>query len=505
MVAPLDGLPFVCAGTGEVGRAAAQLLEALGADVVQVDTVHSRGHAAQIAALEPIGAIDGAAPTFSEHGVFEDPPFAVVRLATIDAAAAWAASGALALTGPAERAPLPMNPRLAVRLLAAGAVAQLLAACREVELDVDPLALLGERAAFAGFGRQGSTSVGGNCHLVEAADGWVALNLARADDVALLPALLDGAVEVDAPWTQVLAAVRRCTRAQLDARAALLGFPLGAVPDRADRSSVPRSPFVIGREQSASRTARLRPTTENAMAYPASRAPLVVDLSSLWAGPLAASLLRDTGARVIKVESLRRPDGARRGPAAFYDVLNYGKECLALEFDDASDRAVLVNLLERADVVIEGSRPRAMQQLGIDAHAIAQVHGTTWISITGHGRGPDAAARVAFGDDAAAAAGLVVGRPPNFVGDAIADPITGLYATCAALAALVGRRGQVIDVALVRCAAFACGGDGEADQAGLVHAPGAPHARHGRGPAFALGAHTAQLRAEFGATSSLRE
>ncbi len=522
MVAPLDGLPFVCVGTAGVARAAGRLLEALGAEVVHIETVHSSGHAAQIAALEPIGAIDGSAkgrvgappPPAGSHGVFDDPPFAVVRLASVDVDAAWAFSGALALTGPAEGAPLPMGSTVAVQLLAAGAVVQLLAACREVELEIDPLALLGERAASAGFGRQGATSVGGNCHLVAASDGWVALNLARADDVALLPALLDGAVAPDAPWSSVLAAVARCSRAWLDERAALLGFPLGVVP-AADEARPPRSPYVIGHAAAGSHATRLRPTTENAMAFPASRTPLVVDLSSLWAGPLAASLLRDAGARVIKVESVGRPDGARRGPASFYDLLNHGKECVALDFGDADDRALLSRMVERADVVIEGSRPRAMHQLGIDAHAIAAAHGTAWISITGHGRDADAGTRVAFGDDAAAAAGLVVGEPPCFVGDAIADPITGLYAACAGLAALVGRRGQVIDASLVRCAAYARGdglSDGEGiggagtvgDETGGGHAVGEPHARPGHGRAAGSGAHDASLRAEFGAPSSLR-
>ncbi|CAB4819923.1 MAG: CoA transferase [Actinobacteria bacterium] len=517
MVAPLDGLPFVCVGTGQVGRAAGQLLEALGAEVVHVATVHSRGHAAQIAALEPIGAIDGSAAPFGTSapigapGVFHDPPFAVVRLAAVDAGAAWAASGALALTGPADGAPFGfgVGSSVAVQLLAAGAVAQLLAACREVQLEIDPLALLGERAASAGFGRQGATSVGGNCHLVRAADGWVALNLARADDVALLPALLDATVEPDAPWPNVLAAVAARTRAELDERAALLGFPLGVVPDHDDLRGTRRSPYVIGRAEGGSPSARLRPGYANALAYPASRTPLVIDLSSLWAGPLAASLLGQAGARVIKVESVRRPDGARRGPAAFCDLLNHGKECAAFDFDDAADRAVLHRMVERADIVIEGSRPRAMQQIGIDAHVVAAEHGTTWISITGHGRGATDETRVAFGDDAAAAAGLVVGDPPVFVGDAIADPITGIYATCAALAALVGRRGQVIDVSLVRSAAYARGRDRVGREPAEVapignHLVGAPHARSRRGSASLAGADTVRLRAEFGASSSLR-
>ena len=103
----------------------------------------------------------------------------------------------------------------------------------------------------------------------------------------------------------------------------------------------------------------------------------------------------------------------------------------------------------------------------------------------------------------------MVGDPPVFVGDAIADPITGIYATCAALAALVGRRGQVIDVSLVRSAAYARGRDRVGREPAEVapvgnHLVGAPHARSRRGSASLAGADTVRLRAEFGASSSLR-
>jgi hypothetical protein len=226
MRAPLDGLPFLCTGTSPAVDAAAALLEALGADVVRVPVVHGPEHARRVAALEPIGAVDGTGLLVGDAG----PPFPVIEPAAVDPAAAWAASGALALTGPAGGPPLAVDPVVPARLLGAGLVVQLLAACREVALDLDPLALLGERAAITGFGRQGATSVGGVCHLVRAADGWVALNLARPDDVDALPALLEGAVGLHAPWPQVEAAIARCPVARLDEQAALLGFPLGVLP-----------------------------------------------------------------------------------------------------------------------------------------------------------------------------------------------------------------------------------------------------------------------------------
>jgi hypothetical protein len=69
--------------------------------------------------------------------------------------------------------------------------------------------------------------------------------------------------------------------------------------------------------------------------------PLVVDLSSLWAGPLCTQLLQDAGARVVKLESAARPDGARFGAPAFFDLLNAGKASVALELATQHGRDAL--------------------------------------------------------------------------------------------------------------------------------------------------------------------
>jgi crotonobetainyl-CoA:carnitine CoA-transferase CaiB-like acyl-CoA transferase len=178
---------------------------------------------------------------------------------------------------------------------------------------------------------------------------------------------------------------------------------------------------------------------------------LVVDLSSLWAGPTCARLLAWAGARVVKVESTSRPDGARLGNREFYRRLHEGHEEVALPFHTAAGRAQLRQLLMSADVVIEGSRPRALDRLGIDPHQVVADHpGAVWLAVTAHGRTGPRCQWVGFGDDAAAAGGLVEwsAGEPSFVGDAVADPLTGLAA--AALVARAVRDGGavVIDVAL---------------------------------------------------------
>jgi crotonobetainyl-CoA:carnitine CoA-transferase CaiB-like acyl-CoA transferase len=182
--------------------------------------------------------------------------------------------------------------------------------------------------------------------------------------------------------------------------------------------------------------------------------PLVVDLSSLWAGPLCTHLLALAGARVVKVESTRRLDGARSGPSAFYDLLNAGKESVAIDFTSAEGRRILGALIERADVVVESSRPRALAQLGIDAaDRVRSRRGLVWTSITGYGRDEPQSGWVAFGDDAAVAAGAAMAMSategtPLVCGDAIADPLTGMHAALAALHHWMHGESVLLDVSL---------------------------------------------------------
>jgi crotonobetainyl-CoA:carnitine CoA-transferase CaiB-like acyl-CoA transferase len=194
------------------------------------------------------------------------------------------------------------------------------------------------------------------------------------------------------------------------------------------------------------------------------RAPRVVDLSSLWAGPLCSHLLQRLGAEVIKVESPSRPDGARQGHPAFFDLLNTGKRCVAIDPRQESGREQLRALIASADIVIEGSRPRGLRQLGIDAEQLVRdSSGLSWIAISGHGRGEPQENWVAYGDDAAVAAGLsqlmfqATGQH-LICGDAIADPLTGLHAALVAWASYSSGGGRLLSLALsgvvAHCIAF---------------------------------------------------
>lgn len=313
-------------------------------------------------------------------------------------------------------------------------------------VKVDGGHLLGERAAIAGLTRRGSVSPGGMCRLVHASDGLLAVNLPRESDLELVPAWLEQGVGDD-PWETVVEGCERRRVSDLVERAALLGLAVALVPQPGE---------VADDDQSLSRHQGFPPepsvVSSTARALVRREPGLVVDLSSMWAGPLCAHLLGLAGFEVVKVESLKRPDGARGGPAAFYDLLHSGHASVALDFGERRHLAALGTLLDRADVVVESSRPRALDQLGVGPRRIlSRSPGTVWVSVTGYGRSGPWSNRVAFGDDAAAGAGMVAttdGGEPVFCGDALADPLAGLAAAAAALEMWVEGGGGLIDVAM---------------------------------------------------------
>ncbi len=249
-----------------------------------------------------------------------------------DDLAQWAASGAMALTGAPDGPPLAPPASLVPAVSDISTLITTTTTRLGRAVAVDGLALLGERAAVAGLHRQGRRSCGGATELLRCADGWLALALARSGDAELLPAWIGGVDVADR--------IRARPAGELVERAIDLGLACACLGEL--RADEPAFQLIAGPDGPP------RPELQGL---------LVVDLSALWAGPLCASVLTSAGARVVKVESLQRLDGARFGPPAFYDLLHAGQESVALDFHDAGDVATLHRLLERADVVIEASRP----------------------------------------------------------------------------------------------------------------------------------------------------
>jgi len=248
-------------------------------------------------------------------------------------------------------------------------------------------------------------------------------------------------------WDSIQSAVADASAEDLAERAGELGLAVAVVSEgdqpfdpqwrfRRDRR---HGPWIITASSQSGNTRALR---------------RVVDLSALWAGPLCASLLRRAGAEVVTVESASRPDGARRGDPELHRLLHDGNTFVTLDFNDSTGLEELHRLVDEADVVVSAARMRALQQLGLDPFTtVGQRPGLTWVAISAYGLTGPWSNRIGYGDDAAVAGGLVLHGPtPMFVADAVADPITGLYAAIAGLA-VSASSGGVIDAALRDAAA----------------------------------------------------
>jgi hypothetical protein len=362
------------------------------------------------------------------------------RCAVLD----WAASGAMMLTGQPDEAPVS-SPAPVLAMLGK-VTAELAQVTRDTGKGVraDPAELIIARAALAGFARRGRISAGGSSFLLRSADGWCGITLSRPDDLAAVPAILgvlgaDGPGSAPEPRAALAAAALTRSAADLAAAAQLLGVPAAALPAPVPLAAGGWPPW---------RAARIAPPSAGARLAGA----VVADLSSMWAGPLCARLLGLAGADVIKVESPDRPDGARSGNSEFFDWLHAGHRSLSADFRTRAGQAALRALLGAADIVIEASRPRALAALGLAPDMLTHPDGQVWLSVTGYGRAmPE---RVAFGDDAAVAGGLVgwtsegPALQPVFCADAIADPLAGVCGALAVARSVAAGGGELIDLSM---------------------------------------------------------
>jgi len=190
---------------------------------------------------------------------------------------------------------------------------------------------------------------------------------------------------------------------------------------------------------------------------------LVISLEQAVAAPFCSSRLADAGARVIKVERkgvgdfARAYDSAVNGESAYFTWLNRGKESIALDIKDEEDRAILLKMLENADVFIQNLLPGALKKLGLDSATLRQKFPRlVTCDITGYGEdGPMRNAK-AYDLLVQCESGLasVTGTPdgPGRVGVSVCDIATGMTAHAGICEALVGRdrtgEGSGISVAM---------------------------------------------------------
>lgn len=191
----------------------------------------------------------------------------------------------------------------------------------------------------------------------------------------------------------------------------------------------------------------------------------ILDLTHVLAGPFASLTLQDLGAQVIKVERPGTGDDTRsfppfkNGQSAYFATINHGKQSIALDLKDPTDREIFDALLARADVILENYRPGTMEKLGYGWEALHARHpALIYGAVSGFGHTGPEALKPAYDMVVQARGGVmsITGekdRDPVRVGASIGDIVAGMYLVQGVLAALIDRKktglGQKIDIAML--------------------------------------------------------
>jgi formyl-CoA transferase len=203
----------------------------------------------------------------------------------------------------------------------------------------------------------------------------------------------------------------------------------------------------------------------------------VLDLTRVLAGPWCAQTLADLGADVIKIERpgagddtrhwgppyLKTPDGADTREAAYYLCANRNKRSVTVDIGTPEGQNIVRELARASDVVLENYKVGQLRKYGLDYASLAEIKpDLIYCSVTGFGQTGPLAERAGYDFIVQGMGGFMSitgerdGQPgggPQKAGVAIADLMTGMYATVAVLAALAHRdrtgAGQYIDMALL--------------------------------------------------------
>src|SRR6516165_2808851 len=192
---------------------------------------------------------------------------------------------------------------------------------------------------------------------------------------------------------------------------------------------------------------------------------LVIDLTRVLAGPFCTMLLAELGARVIKIEHPEGGDDSRQfaplheGQSAYFQSLNRGKESIALDLKNDADRAVLLEMVRRGDVLVENFRPGTLERLGL---GYAQLKKTNprliYAAISGFGHTGPWSHKPAYDMIVQAMGGLmsITGQPgglPTKAGTSIGDITGGLFALAGIASALYHKertgQGCKVDVSML--------------------------------------------------------
>ena len=195
----------------------------------------------------------------------------------------------------------------------------------------------------------------------------------------------------------------------------------------------------------------------------------ILDLTAFWAGPFGTQYLATLGADVIKIESVQRPDPMRFSVAvpptteqwyeqgSLFNAINLNKRGVTLDLSRTEGRDLFLRLVATADVVVENFTPRVMENFGLTYETLREARqDVIMLRMPGWGLEGPWRERPAFASTMEQASGIAwtTGRidgPPELPG--LCDPLTGVHAAFAVLAALEERRrtgeGQQVELAML--------------------------------------------------------
>jgi len=203
----------------------------------------------------------------------------------------------------------------------------------------------------------------------------------------------------------------------------------------------------------------------------------VLDLTRVLSGPYCTMLLGDMGARVIKVEQPGKGDDTRawgppflypsahagdpdvKGESAYFLSINRNKESVTLDFKHPDGRALIEQLIAKADVLVENFRPGTLTKLGLDYETLSTRYPRlVYCSISGFGHTGPRSKQPGYDAVMQAEGGLMsitgaADGPPYRLGVAIVDIVSGMFAAYGVAMALLARertgKGQEVDLAML--------------------------------------------------------
>ncbi len=189
----------------------------------------------------------------------------------------------------------------------------------------------------------------------------------------------------------------------------------------------------------------------------------VLDLSSLLAGPICATILGDHGANVIKVEHPNGDDarnwgGKKNGVSLWWKVISRNKDLISIDLHSKEGQKIVKKLVARTDILIENFRPGKMESWGLGYDELSKINPKlVMIRVTGFGQSGPYSNLPGFGTIAEAMSGFasVTGfsdKPPTLPSFGLADGIAGIAGAFAAMSAVFKRErtgvGEIIDLSL---------------------------------------------------------